>query len=236
LIEILAEYYQKTYELTYELWKQRNRTFLLLLALIGGATLLTFKVPEANSLLVDLIAKILDIKGDQRIKELRNSFPFGLLQSILLVAIFYLMVNLYHRATYVLRNYSYLGALEAEIRQHLHMPPHSVMFTRESTFYWHGRSPLLGAVKWIYIAFLGSLLLAFLLGRIVDDFRSGNVILAAIDIVIAIPTAMFFVAYAVSSVSMDTERAIVPQVAGGLSSGATDPACRIHAERPHGTG
>src|SRR6266404_1560775 len=94
----LVQHYQKTYELTYEMWKQRNRTFLLLLGVIGVATILTFRAPQANSLLVDLIRKLLDVSEPARIDELRNSFPFGLLQSILLVAVFYLMVNLYHRA------------------------------------------------------------------------------------------------------------------------------------------
>ena len=41
--QLLAEHYQKTYELTYEFWKQRNRTFILLIGVIGVATLLTFR-------------------------------------------------------------------------------------------------------------------------------------------------------------------------------------------------
>ena len=217
--EALVEHYQKTYELTYEMWKQRNRTFLLLLGVIGVATLLTFRAPEANSLLVDLIRKLFDVSDPVRIDELRKSFPFGLLQSILLIAVFYLMVNLYHRALYVLRNYSYLSNLEQEIRQHLSLAEGTVSFTRESTFYWGGRhGSLLGFVKWVYIAFLGLLLLAFLGGRIVDDFRIGNVPLAVIDIIIAIPTLLFFLAYAKSSVSLDTEHAILGTKADGDGS------------------
>ena len=206
--EILVDHYQKTYELTYETWKQRNKTFLILLGVVSVATLLTFRAPEANSLLVDLIAKLLGITDAGRMTELRNSFPFGLLQSILLTAVFYLMVNLYHRALYVLRSYSYLSKLEKEIRQHLRLSEESVFFTRESAFYWSRHTRITQLVKWVYIIFLGLLLLAFLMGRIVDDFRIGNTILAIVDIVIAIPTLLFFWAYAQSSVTLDTEQAI----------------------------
>jgi hypothetical protein len=59
--ELLADHYQKTYELTFELWKQRNMTFLLLLAVIGAATLLTFGSAQTNPLLIDWIAKVLGI-------------------------------------------------------------------------------------------------------------------------------------------------------------------------------
>jgi hypothetical protein len=202
-VSVLVEHYQKTYELTFEMWKQRNRIFLILLAVISIATLLTFRVPEANSLLVDLIAKLLGVSDQTRIEGLRQSFPFGLLQSVLLTAIFYLMVNLYHRAVYVLRSYSYLSELEREIREHLKLPENSVSFTRESTFYWGKQHSLTNLVKWVYIAFLGLLLGAFLVGRIVDDFRSGNLPLAIVDIVIAIPTIIFFFEYARSAVSFD---------------------------------
>jgi hypothetical protein len=120
--EILVDHHQKTYELTFEMWKQRNRTFL-----ISVATLFTFGVPVANSLLVDLVANSVGLSDEKRIIQLRSSFPFGLLQSALLIAVFYLMVNLYHRALYVLRNYSYLSKVEDEIRQHL---PTLVFFLR----------------------------------------------------------------------------------------------------------
>lgn len=167
------------------------------------ATLLTFRVPEANSLLVDLIAKLLGVSDPTRIEGLRQSFPFGILQSVLLTAIFYLMVNLYHRAVYVLRSYSYLGELEREIREQLELPAHSVSFTRESTFYWGMQHSLTNFVNWVYITFLGLLLGAFLVGRVVDDFRSDNVPLAVVDIVIAIPSIIFFYAYGRSSVSFN---------------------------------
>jgi hypothetical protein len=207
--QILAEHYQKTYELTYELWKQRNQTFLILLAVIGAATLLTFSATQTNPLLVRWIAKVLDVKDKQEIQELAGSFPFGLLQSLLLVVVFYLVVNLYHRALYVLRNYRYLAALEQEIRGHLEAPPKSIAFTREGSFYWSDRTFLQSAVKWCYIVLVGCLLFAFLGGRIYEDFTTRTVVLAVVDLMISIATSLFFLAYARSSISMDTEKAVL---------------------------
>ncbi len=207
--EILAEHYQKTYELTFELWRQRNQTFLILLAVIGAATLLTFSAAQTNPLLVLWIAKVLEVKDEKGIQELGRSFPFGLLQSLLLVVVFYLVVNLYHRALYVLRNYRYLAELEREIRGQLEAPPESVAFTREGGFYWSDRAGLQSAVKWCYIVLVGCLLFAFLSARIYQDFRTRTLTLAGVDLVISIATSLFFLAYARSSVSMDTEKAVV---------------------------
>ena len=36
-VEVLAEHYQKTFELTLMTWEKRNQTFLLLLAVVGAA-------------------------------------------------------------------------------------------------------------------------------------------------------------------------------------------------------
>jgi hypothetical protein len=207
--ELLSEHYQKTYELTYELWRQRNRTFLILVGVIGAATLLTFDIPGTQSLLVDFVAKVAGVTGESRVQELRQSFPYGVLQSILLLVVFYLMVNLHHRALYILRNYRYLGALESEIRQQLGLPDGTVAFTRESSFYWGSRGALLGWVKWIYIILLGSLLMAFLLRQIWNDVEAGTTAFLVADAALAIMTLAFFLAYATSSVNLDTESAIV---------------------------
>jgi hypothetical protein len=207
--DILAEHYQKTYELTYDLWKHRNQTFLVLLAVIGGATLLTFSAAQTNPLLVRWIAKALDVTDRQEIQELGRSFPFGLLQSLLLVVVFYLVVNLYHRALYVLRNYRYLAVLEQEIRAQLGLASGSIAFTREGSFYWSDRVFLQSAVKWCYIVLVGCLLFAFLGERAYEDFRTRTLALSVVDLAISIATTLFFLAYARSSVSMDTEKAVL---------------------------
>lgn len=203
--DAIFEHYQKTYELTYDLWKQRNNTFLFLIGVIGAATLLTYRSADTNSLLVDLIASALGISGNEaRVSELRASFPFALLQSILLLVIFYLMVNLFHRALYVLRNYKYLGKIEREIREDiLKLPEGSVIFTREDKFYWDNRPLLLAAVKWIYVVLLGIPLFLFLGGRLMQDYYASSQIVFLLDLVIATPTALFFLAFAYYSVKWD---------------------------------
>jgi small-conductance mechanosensitive channel len=207
---ILADHYQKTYELTFELWKLRSQTFLILLAVIATGTLLTFSPTETNPLLVLWIAKILEVKTDPGIQELSRSFPFGLLQTLLLVVVFYLVVTLYHRSLYVLRNYRYLAALERDIREQLEAPPQSVAFTREGSFYWSDHAFLQGAVKWCYIVLVGGLLFAFLGARIYQDFKTRTLTLAAVELVIALATSLFFLAYAGSSVTMDQEQSMLP--------------------------
>jgi len=206
--EILTEHYQKTYELTFDLWKERNRIFLALITVVGGATILTFSPSAANPLLVLWAAKALGVTSDAKVQELGRSFPFGLVQTTLLIVVFYLMVNLYHRAIYILRNYRYLAELEKEIRAELGSAPQSVAFTREGYFYWTDRRFLQGAVKWCYILLVGSLLFAFLGGRIYIDFKIGNVILALVDLLVSFATALFFAAYARSSVSLDRAKEV----------------------------
>ncbi|MGZ8880430.1 MAG: hypothetical protein ACXW1N_08970 [Halobacteriota archaeon] len=209
----LVGHYQKTYELTYELWAQRNRTFLVLIAVIGAATLLTYRAPDTNSLLVDIVANTVGVSDNkERVDEMRRSFPFALLQSVLLLVVFYLMVNLFHRSLYVLRNYAYLGALEKEIRSSLGMTPNDVAFTRESSFYWVKRPHLLGYVKWIYVLLLGLLLFSFLIGRLVQDIGTGSQLLTLVDAIVAVPTALFFFGYAYYSISFDSATSILQGV------------------------
>jgi hypothetical protein len=63
--ELLITHYQTTYDLTYKLWVQRSRTFLLLIALIGLATLLMYRPTDTNPLLVSWMAKTLGITDAQ---------------------------------------------------------------------------------------------------------------------------------------------------------------------------
>lgn len=203
--QVLAEHYQKTYELTYELWSQRNRIFLILLGVIGVGTVLTFDVSGTRPLLVRWIAISLKIEADDKIQQLQNSFPFQLVQSIFTLIVFYLIVSLYHRALYVLRNYRYLGSLEREIRQRLAIGEDSQAFTRESMFYWSDRSILLRTVKYVYIILLGLLLSAFLFKRLYDDFQTGGWLLKIADLLIGSAIILYFFAYATSSISWDTQ-------------------------------
>jgi hypothetical protein len=196
---LLAEHYQKTFEVTLEVWNQRNKTFLLLLAVVGGATLLTFNAAQAQPLLVDLIAKLLSIQDASRHKELRASFPYGLIQAILLMIVLYLTLVLYHRTMFIQRSYKYLGKLEGEIRSGLNLDTTSAAFTREGAFY-EGNTPRLRhAVAIAYVGMLGLLLLAFLGMRIFSDFAAGSYLLGILDVLVASPTLLFFGAYASAS-------------------------------------
>jgi hypothetical protein len=204
----LIDHYQKTYELTFELWQGRNKVFLMLLGAVGTAPLLMFPALGTRSILFLYLGHKFGL-SEGEIVALQNGFPFSILQSILLFAILYLTVNLYHRARYVLRNYAYLSALEREIRAALNLSNGAVAFTRESTFYWGSRDVLSGAVKYIYIVLLAGLLIVFLGSLILVDWRSGTRLMATIDIIFAVPILTFLYGYATSSVSMDRKHAIV---------------------------
>lgn len=143
--------------------------------------------------------------GEDQVAGIQAGFPFGMLQAITLFVIFYLTVNLYHRALYVLMSYAYLGALEAEIREEIGVGEAAVAFTRESSFYWRRRDPLLGTVKWVYIILLTSLLVAFLVGVAIQDARLGNWLLLFVDLLFSAPTLLYLYAYAASSVRLDRE-------------------------------
>lgn len=198
-VEVLAEHYQKTFELALMTWEKRNQTFLLLLGVVGAATLLTFNVPQAQPLLVDLVMKVLGITDTTRAAELRASFPYGLIQSILLMVVMYLMLILYHRTATIQRFYKYMALLEGDIRDALALAGTTTSFTRESSFY-EAHKPLLGRfVAAAYIGMLGLLLLSFLGLRIVGDLSTGNLWVAAVDVLLAVPTLVFFYGYARSS-------------------------------------
>jgi Ca2+/Na+ antiporter len=197
--ELLVQHYQDTYQLTYQLWQQRNHLFLILLGIVSLASLLTY-APETNSILLSWIGKVVGI-ADQ--KALTASVPFALLQAAFLAVVFYLMVNLFHRALYILRNYRYLGALETEIRTTLQLNDAELAFTRESRFYWSDRPRALETVKYVYIVLLGGLLLAFLGGRLYTDW--GNWLLVIVDLGLALPTLGYFLAFSYYSIGFDKE-------------------------------
>jgi hypothetical protein len=205
----LIDHYQKTYELTYALWNGRNKTFLILLAAVGVAALVTFPALGGRSVVFLYAGNSLGLKPED-VTALQNGFPFSLLQAIFLFVIFYLIVNLYHRARYVLRNYAYLSALEREIRQQLALPDSTVAFTRESTFYWGNRDFFSGAVKYVYIILLSCLIVSFLVATIVEDWIGHHRALSVVDVLFAVPTLAFLVAYARASLSMDTKETIAP--------------------------
>jgi hypothetical protein len=210
--EILAEHYHKTYELTVEMWKQRNWTFLILVGVVAVAAFLTFSPTEnvqpVLSKWIGTALKIEEAKAGQ-------SFPFGLIQVVLMVGIFYLMMNLFHRAHNVLFYYGYLGRLEGEIREALKLPEESIFFTREGRAYWKDRNKSsfrkfgLDAVKFIYVALIGVLLAPFLFKRLYDDFGARHWVFWAVELLIALCTLFYFFQYAASSFKLDKSTGLV---------------------------
>jgi hypothetical protein len=214
-LAILTDHYQKTFELTYEYWKQRNRIFLLLLSVIGLAALLAVQVPGTQSLFIDVITGLLGVDDPVRVDQFRGGFPFELLQSILLFIVFYLMVNLYHRNISVLRSYRYLDRLEDEIRAMMEADETSVAFTREGKFYWSQRTPVtgrlhtlgswaMGMVKYAYSILLGFLLIFFLGSRLLASLQNGLSTISLIELVFAPFILLYFGAYVSSSLNLDS--------------------------------
>src|SRR5262249_7764912 len=158
---------------------------LLLLGVVGAATLLTFDVPQAQPLLVDLVMKVLDIDDATRAADLRKSFPYGLIQSIILMVVMYLMLILYHRTATIQRLYKYMAVLEAKIRDAMNLAGTTQSFTRESSFY-AAHKPLLSKfVAAAYLGMLGLLLLSFLGHRVLSDYRAGELWVVAADVALA---------------------------------------------------
>ncbi len=196
--ELLAEHYQHTFTLTYDYWQQRNRLFLILIAVIAVGSLLLFRVQGADLLVIALLRSLsgldsLDISPDQ----------FRFLQSLLLIVVFYLVFNMHHRNLAVLRNYQYLGQMEREIRARLGLGKEEASFTREGDYYWQSRTWGQRAAKWVYIILLGLGLLLFLIGRLVADFQTGAVLAVVLEALISAATLFYYVLYAVSSPKLD---------------------------------
>lgn len=201
--QILTEHYQKTFELTYEVWKDRNKLFVYLVLTTGIGLLFLLRVPEFDKLLVETIVSILKIEDKSRITQLYTNFPFNVLLSAILVIVFYLMQKLYSTNLSVFRYYLYLGAVEDEIRKALNFPNDSIAFTREGKFYWNRRSIAQNISKWSYVLVILVTLLPYAFLKIQGDFATGNKIITIIDIAVSLMTFLYLLEYARSAWQMD---------------------------------
>ncbi len=75
--DILTKHYQKTFELTYEIWKQRNKTFLVLVAVIGAGTLLTFRAAQLLALARERVKR-----SSCALQECRKYWDAGILRGL----------------------------------------------------------------------------------------------------------------------------------------------------------
>jgi hypothetical protein len=199
--ELIAEHYQNTFELTFRLWKQRNREFLILLGVIAASALLTWHPAQASGLLVKWVNHALGFE-DKDETALAQSLPFGLVQSVSSIVVFYLMASLYHRSITVLRHYKYLAQLEGELRTRLQIPDESWVFTRESTFYWATtRTKFMQRLGWVYSGVLAIVLATFLYERLKNDWQGGLWPLLYFDAAVGFLTLAYFYAYATARVT-----------------------------------
>lgn len=194
--ELLVEHYHKTYDLTFSVWESRNQSLLILLAVVGFSTLLTFNVSAAQPLLVDIIAKLCGVTSDERIAELKKSFPYGIIQSIFIIVVFYLTINLYHKTSFIRRSYKYLSGVESDIRIALNLPVGSISFTREGDFYNNHRTFSSFMTGLSYVLILGVLLFSFLGMRLLNDWHTQDYFILITDVCLALGILYFFMVYA----------------------------------------
>ncbi|EPN9527234.1 hypothetical protein ACT5AM_001902 [Cronobacter malonaticus] len=199
--ELLVDHYHKTYDLTFSIWESRNQSLLILLAIVGFSTLLTFNVSEAQPLLVDIIAKICGISSETRITELKKSFPYGIIQSIFIIVVFYLIINLYHKTCFIKRSYRYLSGMESDIRSALNLPAGSVSFTREGDFYNNHRTLSSFMTGLSYVLILGALLFSFLGMRMFNDWSARDYFILLTDACLALGILYFYIVYAYVSLT-----------------------------------
>ena len=213
--DALVSHYQKTYELTLKFWEERNRLFLVLVSVVGAAVMLTY-AEHATIMLVEnaLLKDVPDQEARLRIKQDIPS-AFKLLIAMLVLSVFFLMVSLFQRSLTILKYYSYLARLEAEIRRELGLDSGSIAFTRESTFYARHSGLPSRLIGIIYSLVLGALLVSFFVFRLQRDWPSqrprlgetswtslsalidwlqGN-FLIFVDVAIGIPTLILFAGY-----------------------------------------
>ena len=205
-VDVLAGHYQKTFEVAYEYWKERNRQFVILVLTAVIGLLMIQRGALVNELLVKYIVKYFALTDQTLIGEISKAIPFNLLLSGVLVTMFYFMQRLYSTNLSVMRNYLYLGALEEEIRKHLGLPTGSVAFTREGSFYWGRRSRIQAMSKYYYVVVLFIILAPFIGFKLIADLESPNLLVIAVDVVVSIMAILYWWAYARSSFRLDVPK------------------------------
>lgn len=205
-VEVLATHYQKTFEVAHDYWKERNRLFLSLVIAAGIGLLILLRVPEADRLFVDVVAKFLEIDDPTRKAQLYSTFPFDLVLSMILIVLFYLMQRLYSTNLSLMRNYIYLGAVEGELRSNLNLTSDSVSFTREGKFYWKRRMVMQTASKWYYIFVLFIILAPFIFLKLQADWQSPNWLVILVDSVVSLMIFLYWAEYAYAAIKLDAPR------------------------------
>ncbi len=191
--ELIVEHYNRTADLTSRFWQQRNATFLVLVAVVGIAALLTS--PDSMNLFSAALSALLHLERAER-EAIHTGLPYTVIHVGLMVTVFYLLVTLYHRHASIVRNFVYLGLLEQEIRRDLNIGERDIAFSRESSFYFENQSLILRIMKLLYTLILGGLLAAYFFLRLASDLDGGNVVLLFVDALAAAASGIVFLGYA----------------------------------------
>jgi hypothetical protein len=166
----LVEHYQKTFELALRFWERRNSLFLILIAVLALAAILSVLEQPITTILTEALQR--QLGGDQingTIKDqIKEGMPqaFNLTIAALVVAIFYLTANLYHRTGSIMSLYVYLAHLENSIRHELEISGAEHAFSREGDFYRSHGFRMSRFIGLSYKFVLGLLLLSFFALRI----------------------------------------------------------------------
>ncbi len=198
LANVLVDHYKYSLQINKDFYGERGTYFALFLVTIGVEALLAFRIPGAQPLLYEAMARVFGMSDPKQLSDLQSSFPLEVLQTILLFLTFHFTYNLYRVERLVQQNYIYVGQLEGQIRQLLAFDKSSVAFTKESDFYQQSlKSARLTGVlaPWTY-----NLVSAFLLGGIVvqhviDDVLARNIVFGVVYVAIAIPTGYYLWRY-----------------------------------------
>ncbi len=204
---LLIEHYHRTLDSAARIWDARNKSFLLLVGVVGASALLTAS-PDFTSRLADMLLARASTNADgAKVENVLPYYPSAVVNAMLLLVAFFLTMNLFQKTVSMIRYYKYVGVLESEIRRLLGIADPSMVFARESLHYWQERPRSFWIVRYAYIVILGALL-AFLywlrLGVDIALFsEKGDRLPLALDIVIGLPTFFVFLAYVAHSLLHD---------------------------------
>jgi hypothetical protein len=211
---VLAEHYQKTYELVLHFWERRNRQFVTLAAVLAvaavGSILQDALIAAARIYLEGLLK---DAKTD--VKVVLQALPqaYSVLITFLLVSSFYLMANLYLQTSLIINYYGYLELLEQDLRNELSLHRDRVAFTREGAYYSTTGQRVSTIVRLFYKLVLFALLVLLFATRMLIDWPEdlaallwlpsnhvlpwlGRNYLFVLDVLLCVLTMILFFAYA----------------------------------------
>lgn len=193
--EVLAEHFQKTFELNHSLWEERNKNFLVLLGVTGVELLLIYRTDGVLRVIADFYSRFLKDKSPH---DIANGFPFNLLISIILVVILYLMIQIYHRTSHINRTYGYLEKVESDLRNTLEITTGDSL-TREGAYYKNNPRYLLKLTGVVYALLLGTLLLFVGYGKVwllrPTITISIDTLLPAVDVLVFGITTIYYFSY-----------------------------------------